>query len=170
MAEVYLTHKTISTSTTYQVHCTSIDIGWRNNIFSKPKANGGEVVEVQTQSFENPVISLKNVHLIEGSTATREFITYDNLVTLAKVKNTDTEYLLLTVKTFDKWINASAAEPSTAVLADSAGVRSGIKVAIDSFKFSLNLDSFVYSSDDVVPGSFRKERAMIGDIILRESA
>jgi hypothetical protein len=170
MSEVYLTHKTAITSTSYRVNCTNVSIGWKNNIFSKPNANGGEVVDVQTQSFENPVITLRGVNLVKGSTVTRDFLTYDELLTLSKVKNTPTEYLILTVNLFDTWINASAAAPSDAVLPDSAGLLGGIKVVIDSFNFDVLVEAFVTPSDDVVPGSFEKRKAIVGSIILRETA
>ncbi len=118
-------------SESYDVDCNTISIGFNNQIVAKPSANGGEVVEVQKQSFENPTYVLNGVEISNRSGS----LTYNKLLEWAKLDTTgDGNYLVLDVD-----YNTS----STVTLPDSAGDTDGIKVVIRSYNVSLGLSKYV---------------------------
>ena len=109
------------------IQCSGVSISFNNQIVAKPSANGGSVVEVQKQSFENPIYSLQGVNITEISGS----LTYAKLLEYAKLESTGSgNYLVLE-------INYSS---GGATLPDSAGLTAGIKVVLRSYNVSIGLD------------------------------
>lgn len=122
-------------SESYRVDCSSVQVGFNNKVLAKPSANGGSVVEVQKQSFENPIYVLQGVLMSEISGT----LTYDKLLEYAKLDTTgDGDYLVLEVDYLDS--------SSGATLPDSAGVKNGIKGVIRSYNVNIGLDTIADTS------------------------
>jgi hypothetical protein len=139
MSKIELAYTNGFNTSTYWVTCSGASLSWRNNVVANPNANGGSVVEVQTQSFENPTITLNNVILLEGSTGSSTNLNYNTLVQLAKIKYDGTlTYLTLKIYTRQR-ANFSATEYP---LINSALATSGIRVCITNFNFQIPLDSY----------------------------
>ena len=81
MATVTLKHEDINGGVAVRVLCDSITLGGIKNIVSKSNANIDGPVEVQTQSFENPVINMQGVHFV----ATADYSGSDTILTFADV-------------------------------------------------------------------------------------
>jgi hypothetical protein len=155
MAQVKLTYS----GTDYIVRCTNITPGWRNLNVANPNANGGSVVEVQTQSFENPTYSLGGVHILKlstdvtvVSTTSTYYLAYNDLLNMAKSRYDGTNPIVLTVTMDD----------SSSVLLNSAGSSTGIKVVVDSFNFPIDVDVVDYGGS--------RRYFMSGTVVLRETA
>lgn len=117
---------------TYGVLCQGVLIGWTNNTVSKPNANGTSVSEIQTQSFENPLYTLRNVELLESSSLYGSaMLTYPVLISMLKNKYDGTNGILLSV-------NYGASSSKKLVRSD--GVTEDIPVVIKSFSPTIGLD------------------------------
>ena len=141
-AKLKLYNVTTSTySATYTIDCNSIKIGFTNNLVAKPNLNGDSVVEVQKQSFENPLYILGGVLLTERSGS----LDYDTLLEFAKMDNTSSDnYLVLDV---DYGVSSSS------ILPDTSETKSGIKVVVKSYDITLALDSYVSGSSRIRVGN-----------------
>jgi hypothetical protein len=155
MAEVKLIFHSGFLTYTYKVYCNSVQVGWRNNNTAKPRVNGGAVVDVLTHGFENPTYTLRGVTLTKMKTSTG-LLTYEDLLLMSKSTNTTVSYIELSAN------HALNYSDATAVLLDSAGNDAGIRVVIDSFNFTMDMNALCNSGN--------KDYILSGDIILRETA
>ena len=116
-------------SESYDVLCSSVQIGAKYNTTAPPKVNGGSVVEVSKQSFENPTYVLQGVNINDEGTT----LTYDKLLEWWKLRNTSTgNYLVLDV---DYGVDSSS------ILPDSAGNKNGIKVVVSNYNINIGLQN-----------------------------
>lgn len=152
MSEVKLTYN----SQDYTIFCTGVRVAWNNNNVSKPNANGTTAVNVQTQSFENPIYTLQGVHLTNEALESSDTITYNDLLTLAKVRYDGTSSTAIEL-TFT-FSNSGTTE--TLIGSDGS---SPIKVVVDSFNFPFIADT---EYDD----GTNEYYIPIGTITLRETA
>jgi hypothetical protein len=138
----------------YVIYCNQVIVGWRGLNTAKPRANGMQVVEVQTQGFENPTYVLQGVHLINEGLASSGDMTYANLLAMAKNQYTGSNTITFTF-TFSN-------SGTTETLVGSNGT-SPIKVVIDSFSFPIDATSRYSdgSNQYYIP---------VGTITLRETA
>jgi hypothetical protein len=119
--------KLIHNGTTYTVNNTGVTVGGQTNIFNKPNTNGTEVVEIQTQSFNNPTYVLQGVHFT-GKAGT---LTYSALLDMYKHRYTGSNPIYLMVS-----YGAIASSDNTLVASD--GVTTSIPVVMTSFNFPIN--------------------------------
>lgn len=133
-------------STTYTIPCTSVTPAWNNNTVTSPKANGGSVSEIQTQSFDNPTYTITGAHFTGGAGS----ITYDALLAMAKLKYDGTNAITLEVR--------YGLTGSTIDLVGSDGSTTAITVILNSFNFPI-------STKDTLQGYIP-----VGNIILQETA
>lgn len=126
-----------STIATYNFDFNSVGVAYSVNTDATPYANGGEVSEVQNQTFSNPVYTLQGVLITERSGS----ITYDKLREFATRKYDPTDkYLLLKI---DYGVDSST------LLPDSAGGTTGIKVVIKSFNANITTDRYADTDKQV---------------------
>ena len=139
----------------FTVYCNTVQVGWKNNNMAKSKANGGSVVEVVTQSFENPVYTLQGVHLVNEGLESTSVMTYSDLLAMAKNQYTGSNAITLGF-TYSQ-------SGSTESLVGSDGSTTAIPVVIESFNFPINARN-KYSdgtNEYYIP---------VGTIVLRETA
>jgi len=110
-------------STTYVVNGTSVTVAGQSNTFSKPNANGTDIVEVQTQSFNNPLYNIGGIHFT-GASGT---LSYPILLSMLKHKYDGTNAITLEVQ-YGNGTN----------LVGSDGVTTSIPVIVKSFNFPIN--------------------------------
>lgn len=130
-----------STSTTYTLDFGSVQVGYKINTESNPNANGGEIVEVQNQTFQNPTYSLQGFLLTERTGT----LTFDKLRELSLRKyNPAEKYLLLKI---------DYADTGSSILPDSKGNTSGIRVVIAGFSPVIGTSVYRESDRNVGVGS-----------------
>jgi hypothetical protein len=144
MASVILTNTSL-TPTSLTIKCNQINTSYKKNNVAKPNANIDGPVEVQTQSFENPVYTVSGVHFLLSDTTT---IQHSHLLDLLAQKYDGTNNSTLIV---------TYGDGSGRVLADSTGATSGIKVVLDSFSYPVDVSD---SRNGYMP---------IGNIVFRET-
>lgn len=91
--QVLLTHTAINSGTAVRVLCNKITPSGTKNIIAKPNATGEELVEIQTQSFENPVYKIDGIHFTDES----NILTYANILTLYKARYNGSNAITLNV-------------------------------------------------------------------------
>lgn len=138
----------------YIVYCDSITLSYKMNTVAKPNANGGSVVDVQTQSFDNPIYTLQNVHILYIGTSTG-YLSYEDLIDMAKHNNTDSSKIRLKVNYAGNYTDTGA------ILRDSEKATDGIKVVLNSFNFSMNTSKKEMGSN--------QNHILIGTITLQET-
>lgn len=106
------------------IKATRVSVAGRKGLEAKPNANIDGPVDVQTQSFENPVYTISPVHF----TGQANTLTYDHVLTLYRQKNTSSNATKLVVN-----------YGTSGTLLNSLSQATGIKVVLDSF--SLDLDT-----------------------------
>jgi hypothetical protein len=115
--------KLIHNGTSYTVNATGVSVAGQTNIFNNPNANGNEIVEIQTQSYNNPTYSISGIHF----TGVSGTLSYPNLLSMYRHKYNGTNPIYLVV---------SYGTSSSLVGAD--GVSTSIPVVMKSYTFPLN--------------------------------
>ena len=83
MVTVTLTHPSINSGTAVRVLCDNVTVSGKKNNKYDPNANlTGDIVEVQTQSIENPMYRVQGIHFT-GASGT---LTYPMFLTLYRHK------------------------------------------------------------------------------------
>jgi len=93
-ATVLLTNTAINSGSPVRVLCKTAAVSGTKNTQQKPDANGSDMVEVQTQSYENFKYVLSNTYFT-GATDT---LTWDDVITLYKQKYSGSNYSTLHIK------------------------------------------------------------------------
>lgn len=98
----------------------------KKNINYDTNANGGEIVEVNTQSYENISISIQDIKLVPNSESSDTFITWDDILTLYKMNYNGTNAPVLNI-TYGDSTSVKGANNST-----------DIKVILESMDMNMN--------------------------------
>ena len=122
MARVTIQHADINSGVAVRVKCTGVSVGGKKNNNKTPNANGDDLVYVQTQSYENLTYSISGIHY----TGESGILSWADVITLYKAKNTSTNYAVLTVTYGD-----------STQLTGLAGT-TDIKVALDTLNFPIS--------------------------------
>lgn len=119
MTHIKLTHD----STTYLVNGIGVAVAGNVNLFNKPLANGTDIAEIQTQSYNNPNYSISGIHFtgVAGS------LTYAALLSMYKNKYDGSNPIYLEVQYGDS---------DNLVGAD--GTTTSIPVVVSSFTFPIS--------------------------------
>ena len=125
---VYLQQDDINGGTPVRVMCTKITPSIKVNNVKTPNSNIGELVEVQTNSFENPKYLCNGIKYTTGT----DILTWEDVLTLAQLKYDGTNAATLTVTHKDY-------NGNEVVLPSLSGATSGIKVLLDETP-SINID------------------------------
>ncbi|OYT26522.1 MAG: hypothetical protein B6V02_01500 [Thermoprotei archaeon ex4572_64] len=141
--------KIIDGATTYTIPGTSVSTSYTVSTVAKQRANGGDIVEVQTQSVANPLYAIKGVHFTGKFRTGEVALTQDVLVEWAKRQYDGTNYLTLQV-------GYGPEDPEQMTL-KGYDLSSSIKVILKSFNFPLNTTN---TTDAYMP---------VGDMILQET-
>ena len=101
MAEVRIICSSFTQETNVKILCNNVTPSYKKTSISNPRANGDELVEVQTQGRENPVYSVTGVHYTDEEGTFNQ----QHLIDLYKLKYDGTDdtkaYLRITYATFD---------------------------------------------------------------------
>lgn len=124
MSYVKISHSSL-TPTTVNIYCDNVSINWKNNIEAKPNANGTDIAEVNTKSFENPQYKLGNIHFLLSDTTSLQ---YSQLLALSKIKYDGTNAPTLQVQ-YGSGTN----------LVGSDGISTSIKVIIESWDYPIDV-------------------------------
>lgn len=116
MASIYIINSLLTTTT--RVLADNVSISSKNNNDSKPNPNGEEIVEVQTQSIENPKYIISGIKFTGGTNT----LSISDVYTLSRLKYDGTNPITLKV-TYD----------DDTVLPDFSGNTDGISCVVSSF-------------------------------------
>lgn len=131
MATVQLVSSSLSPSTK-TVPCSRVVLMFKRDTIAEPYANPGTLAEVQTQSQENPSISLTGVQFLSGSSD----ITLADLFTLGKINYDGTNAPILRV-IYGRDSDGDGRPDTTTALAAYAG-SSNISVIVKDFNVSID--------------------------------
>lgn len=120
---VTITHASINAGVPVRVMCGQVRVDWKNSVVSDSDALNTAVIEVQTQGFENPAMTLPNIKL----TGAANTLTYAMILTLAKLQYTGSNAPTLTVN-----------YGSSSQLVGSDGLTTSIKFVIKSFGLTID--------------------------------
>lgn len=124
-AIVRIKHTSINSGNYKTVVCDSVTVSGKKNNIKTPRANmTGALVEVQTQSFENPQYNISGIHLNSSTN-----FSYADILTLyrATFSGTNPAYLQITYGTATSLISA-----------DASGTVVEIPVILESFNLPIS--------------------------------
>lgn len=147
--EVRIISAAFTDSTSKRILCTNVTYGLKKNTQKKPNANVGELVEVQTQAFENPVINVQGVRFTNEANT----LTFKNVQELIKDNYGGSNAPTLSVTYADYDL---VTEQSLTSLADLATTQ--IPVILESHTFNISVSD---SKEGHLP---------IGNLIFLETA
>ena len=93
MSSIYLTNTDINLGTPVKVLCNTVTVSGIKNNQKKPDANGADIVEVQTQSYENFKYTLTGAYF----TGEANTLTWDDVIILYKQRYDGTNYTTLNI-------------------------------------------------------------------------
>jgi len=127
--QIRLTHTAINNGDSVRILCDKITVSGTKNIIAKPNATGTDLVEVQTQSFENPVYKIDGIHFMEWANT----LSYSDVLTLYKAQYNGNNPAILTV-------NYGTAE-TTMLVAACDTTSTDISVILKTFSYPLDIKS-----------------------------
>jgi len=149
MGEIKLTYN----STDYKIYCQGVSIGYNPNLFVKSNANGIIPCEVQTNTPENPIYTIRNVQLVE-KTGSLTASVLNTLLTTPYDSNNSSTFLTLTIDYGDS---------SSKTWKGMDGVTSPIKVVVRPFSVTIPMSR----SDDGAGNTFEVPTF---NLVLQETA
>jgi len=128
--EVRIISSAFTDSTSKRILCNNVTYGLKKNVQKKPDASSGNLVEVQTKAFENPIITVQGVHFT-NDVAT---LTFKNVQELIKqdYDGSNAATLSITYASYDL-----TTEQSLTSLADLAITQ--IPVILESHSFNISM-------------------------------
>jgi len=142
----------IDGSTTYTIPATSVSTSYSVSTVAKQRANGGNIVKVQTQSVANPLYNIKGLHFTGNALPGEAVLTQEVLIDWASRQYDDTNALVLQVG----YGTITEDRPDQMTL-KGYDKTANIKVILKSFNFPLSTTN---TRDAYIP---------VGDMILQET-
>ena len=133
---VSLTHTAINSGDSVRVLCNKVTASGTKNNIATPNATGTDLVQVQTQSFENPVYKMDGIHYKNES----GILTYADVLTLYKSQYNGSNAITLNV--------TYGGDSPVSLVSASDTVSTDISVILKSFNLPIDVTN---SKDSYMP-------------------